>query len=105
MGTLVSIGVGWVLSRYFCVSDETQTGILSLNSLRLHRSEKWAIAFLGIRGFGSFYSLAYAQNHGTFADIDVLWQVITLGGLASLLIHGGTATLARRRLDRLATKK
>lgn len=75
-------------------------GLLSLKTVRFKRIEKRAIAFLGIRGFGSFYYLAYAQNHGMFDDIDVLWQVTTVVVLASLSIHGATATLAMRRLDK-----
>ncbi|MGF1493826.1 MAG: cation:proton antiporter [Microcoleaceae cyanobacterium] len=74
-------------------------GIISLNSLRFRKTEKWAIAFLGIRGFGSFYYLTYAQNHGEFSDIETLWQVTTVVILASLLVHGITATLAMRKLD------
>ncbi|MEL7332555.1 MAG: cation:proton antiporter, partial [Cyanobacteria bacterium J06560_2] len=75
------------------------SGVLSLRGLRMVRSERWAIAFLGIRGFGSFYYLAYAQNHASFDNISLLWSVTTLTVLVSLLIHGNTATLAMGWLD------
>ena len=52
---------------------------------------KFAIAFLGIRGMGSIYYLAYGQNHGNFAQIDVLWATISFTILASIVIHGVSA--------------
>ncbi|ABC62315.1 cation:proton antiporter [Erythrobacter litoralis] len=47
-----------------------------------------AIAFLGIRGMGSIYYLAYGQNNADFAQIDVLWAVVSFTILASIVIHG-----------------
>lgn len=76
------------------------SGLLSLVWLRLSRLESWAIAFLGIRGFGSFYYLAYGQNNGSFAQMNVLWGVVTLTVVLSLLIHGNTAQLAVAQIDR-----
>lgn len=52
---------------------------------------KFAIAFLGIRGMGSIYYLAYGQNHGDFEQIDLLWATISFTILASILIHGISA--------------
>lgn len=75
------------------------SGILSLKGLKITAPEKWAIAFLGIRGFGSFYYLAYAQNHASFESIELLWSITTLTVLISLLIHGNTATIATGWLD------
>ncbi len=75
------------------------SGLLSLIGLRLPTLEKQAIAFLGIRGFGSFYYLAYAQNNGDFANISLIWSVVTLTVLLSLLIHGNTATIALTWVD------
>ena len=75
------------------------SGFLSLLGLKLSRLERNAIAFLGIRGFGSFYYLAYAQNHATFENINLLWGVVTLTVLISLLIHGNTATFAMSWID------
>ncbi|MGB3534727.1 MAG: cation:proton antiporter [Microcoleaceae cyanobacterium] len=79
-------------------------GIISLKTIRLKKIEKRAIAFLGIRGFGSFYYLAYGQNNGTFSDIEQLWEVTTIVVLMSLLIHGITAALAMRQLDKTANR-
>lgn len=83
----------------FLLVVRTLSGLLSMQGEKMAGSEQWAIAFLGIRGFGSFYYLAYAQNNGTFANIGLLWSIVTLTVLVSLLIHGNTATLAINWLD------
>ena len=83
----------------FMLGVRTLSGVLSLEGEKMANSERWAIAFLGIRGFGSFYYLAYAQNNGTFANIGMLWSIVTLTVLMSLLIHGNTATVAISWLD------
>ena len=75
------------------------SGILSLLGMNFNWLEKNAIAFLGIRGFGSFYYLAYAQNNGSFNDIGLLWSVVTLTVVMSLLIHGNAATVAMEKID------
>ncbi len=75
------------------------SGLLSLSGLKLSKLEKGAIAFLGIRGFGSYYYLAYAQNNGSFENIGLLWSITTLTVLMSLLIHGNTATIALGWID------
>ena len=47
-----------------------------------------AIAFLGVRGMGSIYYLAYGQNHADFAQLDQLWAVTRLAILVSIVVHG-----------------
>ncbi|MGF1522173.1 MAG: cation:proton antiporter [Leptolyngbyaceae cyanobacterium] len=91
---------GIIFAVLFLLLVRPLSGLLSLRKVRFKRIEKRAIAFLGIRGFGSFYYLAYAQNNGTFEEIGTLWQITTIIVLSSLLIHGITATLAMRRLDK-----
>ena len=81
------------------------SGILALTGLKLSKLEKSAIAFLGIRGFGSFYYLAYAQTHATFENISLLWSIMTLTVLLSLLIHGNSATLAMTWIDEQQRKR
>jgi len=66
------------------------------------RRERLLLAFLGIRGVGSVYYIAYALNHGEFGDSERLWAVVGFIILVSILLHGVTATpllarLARRR--------
>ncbi|WP_298748210.1 cation:proton antiporter [uncultured Brevundimonas sp.] len=64
--------------------------------------ERLLLAFLGIRGVGSVYYLAYGVNHGDFGDSERLWAVVGFIILVSILVHGVTAApllarLARRR--------
>lgn len=76
------------------------TGILGLAGLAAHRSERWALAFFGIRGVGSIYYLAYGLNHLQTAGAHRLWAIVGLAILVSILLHGLTVTPAMRWLDR-----
>ncbi|WP_339914141.1 cation:proton antiporter [uncultured Brevundimonas sp.] len=64
--------------------------------------ERLLLSFLGIRGIGSIYYVAYAINHGRFGNSERLWAIVGFIILASILIHGVSASpmlmrLARRR--------
>lgn len=48
----------------------------------------FAIAFLGVRGMGSIYYLAYGQNHAAFGQLDELWAVTSFAILVSIIVHG-----------------
>src|SRR3546814_3664167 len=75
-------------------------GLLSLVGSKLPWREQLVISFFGIRGMGSIYYLAFALNHGSFADPRRLWAIIGGVVLASILLHGVTVTPALRLLDR-----
>lgn len=62
--------------------------------------ERLLLAFLGIRGVGSVYYLAYGINHGDFGDSERLWAVVGFIILVSILVHGVTATPLLARLTR-----
>lgn len=66
----------------------------------LPRRDRAIIAFLGIRGLGSFYYLAYALNHGTYYGWSRLWAITGFIVLCSILLHGITATPLMRWIDR-----
>lgn len=64
--------------------------------------ERLLLAFLGIRGVGSVYYVAWGINHGDFGDSERLWAVTGFIILVSIIVHGVTAApllarLARRR--------
>ena len=64
--------------------------------------ERLLLSFLGIRGVGSIYYVAYGINHGDFGSSERLWAIVGFIILASILIHGISASpmllrLARRR--------
>lgn len=59
---------------------------------RIKWKERFAIAFLGIRGFGSIYYLAYAVNHQYFEGSDRLWSLVVLVIVISVFVHGTAAS-------------
>jgi NhaP-type Na+/H+ or K+/H+ antiporter len=75
-------------------------GMVSLSGSKLPWREKLVISFFGIRGMGSIYYLAFALNHASFTDPRGLWAVVGAIVLASILLHGITATPALQLLDR-----
>ncbi len=50
-----------------------------------------AVAFLGIRGMGTIYYLAFAQTHAEFDGLAQIWAVASFTVLASIVVHGLTA--------------
>jgi NhaP-type Na+/H+ or K+/H+ antiporter len=77
-------------------------GWLSLLGSRVGPRDRWVIAFFGVRGIGSVYYLAYALNSAPFDDDGQrLWAVTGLVILASVFLHGATATPIMRRIDRV----
>ena len=73
---------------------------LSMVGSVVHRSERRAIAFFGIRGIGSIYYLAVAVQAATFVDEDEVWSATGFTILASVFVHGVTATPVMKALDR-----
>ncbi|MFI6295750.1 cation:proton antiporter [Nonomuraea sp. NPDC050790] len=64
--------------------------------------ERAVISVFGIRGIGSLYYLAYALGHADFGvPAQELWAVVAFTVLASVALHGITATPVMRYLDRL----
>ena len=63
-------------------------GLLSESLCGLPLVGKLAIAFLGVRGMGTIYYLAYGQNHASFEGLDVLWATASFTILLSILVHG-----------------
>lgn len=80
-------------------------GLLSLIGAPQPFKEKVLLAFLGIRGVGSIYYVAYGLNHGEFGDSERLWALVGFIVLASIIIHGVTATPLLERLARWRTAK
>jgi NhaP-type Na+/H+ or K+/H+ antiporter len=81
------------------------SGHMSLVGTRLNRSERWAIAFFGIRGFGSVYYLAYAVGEAEFPDAGQLWVIVAIAMLISIAAHGITATPVMNVVDRSGRRR
>ena len=66
----------------------------------VHPYDKRLIAWLGVRGIGSLYYLAFALTHGfTGGEAQILVDVVLLTVAASVVLHGVSVTplLERRR--------
>jgi len=75
-------------------------GLLAMTGSGQPWRERLLLAFLGIRGVGSVYYLAYGINHGEFGDSERIWAVVGFIILVSILVHGVTATPLLDRLTR-----
>lgn len=75
------------------------TAWVALSGTSTPKAERAAIAFLGIRGIGSLYYIAYALEHADFPHADRLWAVVVFTVVVSIIVHGTTAALVTRRLD------
>ncbi|MEO9624338.1 MAG: cation:proton antiporter [Qipengyuania citrea] len=64
------------------------SGLLAEANCDLPIIGKLAVAFLGVRGMGSIYYLAYGQNNADFAQIDLLWATVSFAILVSIIVHG-----------------
>lgn len=65
----------------------------------LTRSQRLATAFLGVRGVGSLFYLAYAAGEVSDFDVDWLWATVAFTVVASLAVHGVLATPVMKRLE------
>jgi NhaP-type Na+/H+ or K+/H+ antiporter len=81
------------------------TGFIALAGSPHPLRDRALLAFLGIRGIGTFYYVAYAINHGEFGSSERLWAVAGLVVLISIVIHGITSTPLMRRLDERAAAR
>lgn len=82
---------GYVALSTFARAENSEGG--------LDRGERRAVAFFGVRGVGSLYYLAYATSHEHVPDEPWLWSTVAFTVIASVLLHGVTATPAMSRLD------
>lgn len=62
--------------------------------------ERFVIAFFGVRGIGSLFYIAFALENGEFPRAEELWATVSLVIVASILIHGITATPVMAIVDR-----
>jgi sodium/hydrogen antiporter len=98
--TWTDVGIG--LAILFIVRPVA--GYLSLIGSPLPRRDKVLLAYLGIRGLGSVYYLAYGINHGQFGDSERLWAITGFIILTSILVHGVTSTPLMTLIERLGRR-
>lgn len=69
-------------------------GLISLIGLDSARIDTAKVSFFGVRGMGSVFYIAYAQNSAEFPGIDGVWRVAGIVILISIIAHGFTAKVA-----------
>jgi NhaP-type Na+/H+ or K+/H+ antiporter len=74
-------------------------GWLSLLRTDTSSSERWVIAFFGIRGVGSVYYLAHALTEAEFSGADHLWAIVAFVIMLSVVVHGVSAAPIMRHVD------
>lgn len=81
------------------------TAYIGLIGTRLHRKEKFAISFFGIKGIGSFFYLAFGLSQVHFNDKESLWSIGAFVVIISAIVHGLTATPVMERIESQFARK
>ena len=81
------------------------SGLMGLIGIPVHRKEKLAISFFGIRGIGSFFYLSFAINTYFFGYEKELWSLVSFIVLISVIIHGITANNVMNRMKKSFSQK
>jgi len=68
-------------------------GLIAFWRLESDDMSRRKVAFFGIRGMGSVFYIAYAQNHADFVHIEAIWRIAALVILVSIIVHGYAANL------------
>ncbi|WP_247233029.1 sodium:proton antiporter [Telluribacter sp. SYSU D00476] len=93
----------WEMALYglaFVFLVRPLTGYLGLIGTGLHKKQKWAIAFFGIKGIGSFFYLSFALEKADFPSGDDVWALVAFTVLVSLVVHGVTASFSMKNLEK-----
>lgn len=67
------------------------SGLLALVYFPCRELDRMKVSFFGIRGMGSIFYIAYAQNHADFAEIDTIWRIAAVVVVMSIVVHGFAA--------------
>ncbi|WP_442613741.1 cation:proton antiporter [Parasphingopyxis sp.] len=91
-GALDSIGWAEIaLAVLIVLIIRPASGLLSLIGYSCENLERIKVAFFGIRGMGTVFYIAYAQNHADFDGIETVWRVAAATILLSIVLHGFAA--------------
>ncbi|GAA1052419.1 cation:proton antiporter [Dietzia natronolimnaea] len=71
-----------------------------LGDRKLRRDERMVVSVFGVRGVGSLFYLCYAMGFFPKEDGWSLWPAVSLVIIASLVLHGASASQVMRALDR-----
>ncbi len=62
-------------------------GIIPTLKTDMPWKQRWAVAFLGIKGVGSFFYLAFALNETAFEQKELLWSIVACLVVVSAVVH------------------
>ena len=84
---------GAIISLLLLLIIRPITGYVAQLRSPLPKPGRLAVAFLGIRGIGTIYYVAYAQHNGDFAyfDISTVWSISLFVIISSIILHGSSA--------------
>ncbi|MET9803082.1 cation:proton antiporter [Streptomyces sp. NPDC006368] len=95
-----------VLALLLLLGIRPLTGWVAQLGLRTAGRERLVAAVFGLRGIGSLYYLAHALGQDDFGGLDrQLWAAVAFTVLASVMLHGVTATPVITRIDRRRAAK
>ncbi len=103
-GSLVSgilDSLSWKMALFvllFLLIIRPAAGYLSLYKLDISHKQKLAISFLGIRGMGSVFYLAFAFHQIDYGNKAELWSIVSFTILCSIMLHGLTANMIMKYL-------
>lgn len=87
-------GISWAeiaLAVLLILAIRPASGMLSLLGYSCENLERVKVAFFGIRGMGTVFYIAYAQNHAEFDGIESVWRIAAATILFSIVLHGFAA--------------
>lgn len=92
------VGPALILGLGFLLLVRPAVGMLGLIGTDAPKSHQAVIAVFGIRGIGTFYYLAHGLNHANIEEgyARMVWAVAGVIVLASIILHGTTATYVMR---------
>lgn len=99
-GLLAPLGAsGAAVGLGFLLLVRPLAGWLGLAGTGVPRGQRAVIAVFGIRGIGTFYYLSHGLNQASIDEpvARILWALAGFIVLASIVLHGATATPAMRR--------
>jgi len=83
----------WVFVAVLLILVRPAAVVVGLAGSRISKTQRWLMAWFGIRGIGSLYYLMYAINHGLSPELASRLTVLTLSVVvASIVLHGVSVT-------------
>lgn len=73
-------------------------GILPTLKSKMSWKERWAVSFLGIKGIGSFFYLAFALSKADFLHEETLWSTVAFLVLVSIIVHRLAGVIIKKKL-------